>query len=219
LIVQDKHVGGQADNRAGLNVTDLGDRFDTSAYLSPTSDIVALLVLEHQTEMHNLLTRANYLTRTALHDEAVIAKALGEPVSPDHSESTRSRVRYAGEPLVQYLLFSGEAPLTEKVEGTSTFARDFVRRGPADGQGRSLRDFDLEHRLFKYPCSYLIYSSAFDELPREVKDYVLRRLWDVLGGKDTSTPFAHLSFAERRAIAEILLATKPNLPDYWKLSP
>jgi hypothetical protein len=94
-----------------------------------------------------------------------------------------------------------------------------VRRGPRDGGGRSLREFDLRRRLFTYPCSYLIYSAAFDGLPGPVKDYVLQRLWDVLTGKDTSPEFAHLSAADRQAIREILLATKSNLPDYWQPRP
>ena len=91
-----------------------------------------------------------------------------------------------------------------------------MRRGPRDEHKRSLRDFDLQSRLFKYPCSYLIYSETFDQLPDAAKDYIYRRLWDVLSGKDASAAFAHLTATNRQAIREILLATKKNLPDYWK---
>src|SRR5207302_8884790 len=129
------------------------------------------------------------------------------------SESTPSRIKNAGEPLLKYLLFSGETGLTDRVRGTSGFAEEFCQRGPRDSRGRSLRDFDLQRRLFKYPCSYLIYSAAFDSLPGPVKDYVLHRLWEVLNGKDTSAEFAHLTTADRRAMLEILVTTKPNLPD------
>jgi len=153
----------------------------------------------------------------ALHEEAELKKAIGRP--DYHSDSTASRIKNAGEPLVKYLLFSGEAKLTEKVRGTSSFAEEFARRGPRDGQGRSLREFDLEHRLFKYPCSYLIYSAAFDGLPEPVKDYVFRRLWDVLSGKETGAEFAHLTAADRQAILEILRATKQDLPAYWNARP
>src|SRR5262249_19017648 len=132
------------------------------------------------------------------------------------SESTQRRIQSAGEPVVQYLLFSGETKLTDPVQGTSDFAREFAQRGPRDDKGRSLRDLDLKQRLFVYPCSYLIYSAAFDGLPEPVKDCVWRRVWDVLTEKDTSQAFAHLSSAHRQAIREILLATKPNLPDYWR---
>jgi predicted RecB family nuclease len=105
--------------------------------------------------------------------------------------------------------------LTDPIKGTSGFTEEFAKRGPHDVQRRSLRDFDLKRRLFAYPCSYVIYSEAFEALPAAVKDYILRRLWEVLSGKDTSKEFAHLSAADRQAVLEILRATKPNLPDYF----
>src|SRR5207253_1662896 len=163
-------------NTAGTNVTDLGGRFNTSAYVTPHSDIVALMVMEHQAGVHNRIARANLLTRMALYDEAEINKALGRP-SDYRSGSTTSRIKSAGDPLVKYLLLSGEAKLTEQVRGTSGFAEEFSARGPRDPKGRALRDLDLQRRLFRYPCSYLIYSAAFDGLPEPVKDYVLRRVW------------------------------------------
>jgi hypothetical protein len=106
--------------------------------------------------------------------------------------------------------------LSDPIKGTSGFTEEFAKRGPRDGKGRSLRDFDLKRRLFAYPCSYVIYSEAFDALPAPVKDYVMQRLWEVLSGKDVSKEFAHLSAADRQAILEILRETKPNLPGYWK---
>ena len=84
------------------------------------------------------------------------------------------------------MLFVDEAALSDRVQGTTSFAHDFSARGPRDRQGRSVRDFDLKTRLFQYPCSYLIYSRAFDALPAPVKDHVYRRLWEVLSGKDMS---------------------------------
>lgn len=218
LIVRGHPRPEDIDNSANVNVTHLDRYFKTSPYPTPHSDIVALMVLEHQTEMHNRLTRANFQTRLALRDEAEFNKVLGRP-KDYRSDSTRSRIKNAGEPVVQYMLFCEETQLTDPIEGTSGFAAEFAQRGRRDGQGRSLRDFDLKHRLFAYPCSYLIYSEAFDALPAAVKDYVLRRLWEVLSGKDTSKEFAHLSAADRRAILTILRATKPDLPDYWKRRP
>jgi hypothetical protein len=218
LIVGDKDRAEEADLAAGTNVTDLHDCLTVGLYPTSHSDVVALMVMEHQAEGHNRLTRANFLTRLALHDEAEINKALGRPAA-GRSESTASRIKSAGEPLLKYLLFGGEARLTEPVRGTSSFAREFVQRGPRDHQGRSLRDLDLEHRLFRYPCSYLVYTAAFDGLPGPVKEFVLRRLWEVLSGQDVSAEFAHLSAADRRAILEILCDTKPDLPEYWKRPP
>jgi hypothetical protein len=215
LTVAERTRPEEVNNRAGVNVTDLSRLFKTSLYPTPHSDLVALMVLEHQTGTQNRITRANVLTRLALHDEAELNKALGRQ-GTGHSESTVGRIQNAGEPLVRYLLFCEEAPLTGPVRGTSGFAQEFARRGPFDRNGRSLRDFDLHERMFKYPCSYLIYSPAFDGLPAEVKDYVYRRLWEVLTGKDTGKEFAHLSPADRRAIREILVDTKPNLPDFCR---
>jgi hypothetical protein len=215
LIVRDKSWAEDADLAAGTNVTGLRDRLTVDMYPTPHSDIVALMVMEDQTEGHNRLTRANFLTRLALHEEAEINKALGRPEGY-HSESTDSRIKNAGEPLVKYLLHSGEAQLTEPVQGTSSFAEDFARQRPRDRKGRSLRDLNLKQRLFRYACSHLIYSAAFDNLPEPVKDYVLRRLWEILIGRDTAADFAHLSASDRRAVLEILRDTKPNLPEYWE---
>lgn len=215
MIVRGNPRPEEIDNSANVNVTHLDRYFKTSPYLTPHSDIVALMVLEHQTEMHNRLARAGFLTRLALRDEVEFNKALDRPADY-RSDSTLSRIKNAGEPVVRYLLFCEETELTDRVKGTSGFAEEFARRGPRDHRGRSLRQFDLKRRLFAYPCSYLIYTEAFDALPAPVKDYVLRRLWEVLGGKDTSKEFAHLSVEDRRAIVQILRETKPNLPDYWK---
>jgi hypothetical protein len=215
LVVRNKRDPEAQDRSAGQNVTDLRDRFTVGNYLSPTSDIVALMVLEHQVECHNRIARASILARQALHHEATLNRELKEPATKRWDSTTR-RIESAGEPLVQYLLFSGESKLTDPVAGTSAFAKEFAARGPADGAGRSLRQFDLQTRLFKYPCSYLIYSKAFATLPGPVKEYVLRRLHEVLTGKDTSEPFKHLTAADRKAILEILRTTLPDLPDYWR---
>ena len=114
-------------------------------------------------------------------------------------ESTIRRIQSACEPLVRYLLFSGEARLSEPIAGTSSFTADFSAHGPKDGKGRSLREFDLKTRLFKYPCSYLVYTAAFAELPAQAKDFVLRRMHEVLIGQDRSGAFDHLSAEDRAA--------------------
>ena len=116
------------------------------------------------------------------------------------------------------MLLSDEIALTGRVEGTSTFAADFAARGPRDSKGRSLRDLDLETRLFRHPCSYLIYSRAFDSLPDEAKSYIYKRLWDILNGRGEGEDDPRLTPDDRKAILEILRDTKPDLPDYWKAS-
>lgn len=209
LIVRGRMDRDRVDNSAGLNLVTLEGRFDTSKYLTPHSDIAALMVLEHQTDAQNLITRASFLTKQAMHYQASLNRELKEPA--DHMwDSTKSRIKSAGEPLVEYLLMSGEAELSAPIRGTSGFAEEFAQRGPLDSKGRSLRDLDLNTRLFKYPCSYLVYSPSFAALPCEVKDYVQRRMREVLRGEDKSEKFQHLSAADRQAIGEILAETLPG---------
>jgi hypothetical protein len=114
------------------------------------------------------------------------------------------------------MLFTEEAPIKSRIEGYSSFTKDFQKLGPFDSKGRSLRDFDLETRLFKYPCSYLIYSKAFDGLPEIMKSYLYRRLYDILSGEDDSEDFAKIPRKTKRAILEILRETKKGLPGYWR---
>ncbi len=205
-----KESAKSLDIEAGANLTDLAQLIETGPYLTPQSDLVALLVLEHQSQMHNYITKASYEARQADHYDEVWNKILARPAD-FQAEVSKRRIARAGEALLRYLLFSNEYRLTSPVEGTSGFADQFQLLGPRDRQGRSLRDFDLQTRLFKYPCSYLIYSESFDALPSEVLRYVERRLREVLTGEDASTEFAHLTAADRAAIREILIETKPSL--------
>lgn len=214
-VVRDREKPGVLETEGTQNLTTLQGRFDTGAYPTPHSDIVALMVLEHQTRMTNLITRLGFETRMALHDNAAINKALGRPAG-EFSESTIRRIHSPAEELVEYMLFANEARWTEPVRGVSGFAEKFPAAGVRASDGRSLRDLDLRTRLFRYPCSFLIYSEAFDNLPPTARDRVYRRLWEVLTGRDASAKFANLSKADRTAIREILLATKENLPDYWR---
>ena len=200
--------GTPLDPAAGASVTDLRTRVDTRPYLSAHSDLVALMVLEHEVQLYNLIIRAGYRSRMALAFDEVRSRELGR--APGQiTESTRNLVSRVAEPLVRAMLFVEEAALTEPVSGTSGFSRTFARQGPRDHAGRSLRELDLTQRLLRYPCSYLIYSASFDALPAPVTDYVYLRLWQVLNGDDASGAFAHLAPRDRAAILEILLDTKP----------
>jgi hypothetical protein len=209
-IISDPQHPEQLERTAGANLTSLTGHFNTAEYLAGSSDIVALMVLAHQTQMHNWITLTNYQTRLALYKQAA------EDPSGANTDGIRKRFEQPAEQLVRYLLFTNEMPLATPVAGTSDFARQFTARGPRDSQGRSLRDFDLQKRIFKYPCSYLIYSEAFDAIPGPAKDYVYHRLFDILSGREQGPEFASLSSQDRRAILEILVATKPGLPQEWK---
>ena len=210
VVSENKRKPEELDREAGANVTDLSGRFNVSPYLTPHSDIVALMVLEHQTQMQNFLTLANFESRYTAHSDSIMNAALDRPPEFE-SGATKRRTAAAGEKLLRYLLFADEFQLTAPVKGTTDFAAEFSQQGPRDSRGRSLRDFDLQTRMFKYPCSYLIYSASFDRLPDPVKKYVTRRLKEVLTAQDTNDEFSNLSADDRKAIREILTETKPDL--------
>jgi hypothetical protein len=116
---------------------------------------------------------------------------------------------------VDYLLFVEEAPLVGSIRGSSGFTEKFAAQGPRDSKGRSLRQLDLDRRLMRYPCSYMIYTPAFDALPADARNAVYQRMWQVLSGKDTNKKYGTLSPADRQAVIEILKGTKKGLPAYF----
>ena len=192
---------GDADDQdlsPGTNILDLRPYFDTGEYLRPDSDIVSLMVLEHQTRMVNLFMRLGWETRLA-----------------EAAHSDPARLNPTVEEVVKYLLFAEETKLKAPIEGSADYVRDFTAAGPRDHQGRSLREFDLKTRMFRYPCSFLIYSQQFDSLPPVALAKVYSRLGEVLSGKDQSPVYARLTAADRQAIREILRDTKSNLPSAW----
>jgi hypothetical protein len=185
--------------------------FDPAGFRTMSSDIVPLLVLSHQVHMTNLLTRVGWEARAAdptLHPPFTAA--------PGEEERIAQMMSAIAIEVVDYLLFIDEAPLPGGVRGASGFAERFSALGPRDKAGRSLHELDLTGRLMKYPCSYLIYSPAFDALPRAAKDPIYRRMWTILSGQEQDPRYrAALPLPTRRAIVEILRDTKPELPEYF----
>lgn len=179
------------------NLTHLFGKVNTDGYLAPISDIVALMTFEHQTQMANYITRTGWQHRLAKSDDPA-------------GKTAASRMDADIDALVTYMLFLDEVKLPAPLEGVSTFTKTFPARGPQDSRGRSLRDFDLKQRLFRYPLSYMIYSEAFDALPAEVSAKIYRKLYDrLMDEKVVAAP-------QRQAILEILRETKKGLPDYWR---
>jgi hypothetical protein len=195
-------------------VEQLDGFFDVDGYLSPHSDIVAHLVLTHQTQMHNRIALAGTEARQAIAYRDEMKKLFGD-VSEETKASVKRRIEGPAEALLRHMLFVGEAELDGPVAGTSNFADEFQQHGPRDGNGRSLRDLDLNTRMFRYPCSYLIYSGDFRNLPAETKAYVYRRLFEVLSGQDQRREFVHLSSEDRAAIREVLADTLPEAAEFW----
>jgi hypothetical protein len=196
--------GGELASTEGL--------FDPDGYRALSSDIVAHLVFTHQAGMTNLLTRASW--------EARAANPLMHPPftsSPEEDARVASMMVGIASEVVDYLLFIDETKLTGRVQGRSGFAERFSSTGPRDRKGRSLYQLDLNRRLMKYPCSYLIYSPAFDALPPGAKDPIYRRLWEVLSGQERAERYrSALPLADRQSIVEILRDTKKDLPRYFQ---
>jgi len=155
----------------------LANAFDARTYLSPHSDVVALMVLEHQARAINLITYLGWETRIGASD---------------------ARLDSIVDSFVDYFTFADEAPLPGRYAGSSGFAATFQAAGRRDGRGRSLRELDLETRLMKYRCSYMIDSAAFDALPARARQKVAARMTTVLRDRDP-------------AALEILTSSKPDL--------
>jgi hypothetical protein len=201
---------GALDADAGANVTDLKRFLNPGVHLTPHSDLVALMVLEHQVRITNLITRVGWETRLALADHTSLI--LPNEAAGEWSASIRRRIERPAEVLVRSLFMLDEHALASPVKGTSGFAEEYAARGPRDGRQRSLYELDLSRRLYRYRFSPLIYSEQFAGLPRDVRDYVYRRVQDVLTGRDRSADFASVSEADRAAILDILRETLPDLP-------
>lgn len=196
-VIEAESRAAQLDQGPGADVTDLAGRFNVGRYLSPHSDVVAHLALTHQVRMHNAIAFAGREARAALAYRDATRARFGE-LSAESLASIQRRIERPAEKVVAELLFLEEAPLGGPVTGTSSFAEEFAAIGPRDRQGRSLRELDLQTRLLKYRCSWLIYSAAFDGMPEETKHYVYRRLNELLAGE------------EGQAIRKILIETKPE---------
>ncbi|MGV3708963.1 MAG: hypothetical protein ACO1Q7_08980 [Gemmatimonas sp.] len=209
-------IGNRASAGSELNFTaqskrdTVGDLFNTSHYLNKHSDLVALMVLTHQTSVHNTIWRVHDLAVKALREDSAVSRYNKDTTFAQTKVVTSPKLQQAIDQLVRELMFVGEAPLPGPMKGTSTFTKDFAALGPHDAKGRSLRDFDLQSKMFRYPVSFLIYSEGFNALPDVTRRAIYQRLRAVLTGEDTNIDFAGISGPDRTAALEILRATKPE---------
>jgi hypothetical protein len=155
----------------------LEDQVDLDSYLRPTSDIVALMVLEHQCEVHNALTEASFRYQRA----RFLAQAINPEADPDAGQAGMIADHHAAK-VVKLLLFENEADVGEDIEGSEEFQEAYQRIVPR-GKAGSLADFRLYQRLFKQGCSPMVYSTAFRTLPPRVKSAVIRGLADGIKAK------------------------------------
>ena len=178
---------------------------ETRGYLSPASDIVALLLFDHQAHAINLLTRLNWESR--------VVAAGGRAGTVDGSLGSLEHE------LADYLLFDGEAPPSVPLEARPGFAAHFAAAFPKDRRGRSLADLDLTKRLARYPCSYMVYSPAFDALRPDVREAVYQRMIDALTRPDRRNERGRASAEDRRAVLDILRDTKSDFPSQSTATP
>ena len=176
-----------------------GERFSFGKYLVESSDILPQLVHEHQAGFVNRVLQTAYVARTYLHEQN----------GGELSDAQRSEIDRHAKELVRYVLFADEAKLPEGgIKGDAEFQEDFQRNRKVSKSGASLKDFDLQRRMFKYPCSYMIYSPMFEALPEVVKASVMKEMRERLREEDAV--FAHLSTEEKRVLREILAETLPR---------
>ena len=198
------------------NLLSLEGVVDTRRYLLKTSDVVPLLMHDHQVHVHNVLSKANQDARIALHRWPAMREILGLPKDAPPQGSCLVVFDSQAEKVLDALLCRDEAAWPAGgIQGDGVFAPAYAKTRKPDAKGRSLRDLDLQTRLFRYRCSPLIYSESFATLPKELHDIILLRLSSGLRAFPPSPSFGHLPDDERAAIHEILSATLPNLPVGW----
>lgn len=189
--------------KAGALARPYGTLFDPARYLTPHSDVVAHLVLAHQTQVHNSIARAGIEARKAISYQREMVRLFGSP-SESLLSSVKRRIERPAEQLVRDLLLVGEAPLPAPVRGESGFTDDFQDRGSVAGGKDPLRELDLQSRLFRLRCSFLLRTRAYAALPDRVRTYIRARFDEILSGRDDSGVFEHLVPTDRRAILEVL---------------
>lgn len=214
-----EHLGNQmleADQERLVAATgahaDLAEVCDSASYAATTSDVVALMVMEHQTHAQNAIVLAGYEARVALDYQRALNEALGDPPGTPVA-STGTRLDGAARDVVDALLFTDEPALPGPIGAGSPFTAEFEARGVRDERGRSLRDLDLRTRLFRYPVSYTIDSPAFAGLPAPLRERIWQRLDEVLDEEAPDGPA--LDPVRRGAAREILRATCSSVPAGW----
>ena len=217
LTISGETLPTKAQVEAAANRANLDGFFDSTRYLSATSDIVALMVFEHQLAAHNVLTKANQHCRWMMFYQQGLQRSFKETVTPEPVyDSVRHAFEHSVEQVLDVLLFKNEAALPiGGVRGGEAFASGFTRQGFRSPSGQSLRELDLQHRLFRLRCSYVIQTGPFQTLQSVLRRQILERLHRVLTLPADEPRYAYLESGERQAILEILEKTVPDLSPGW----
>lgn len=196
---------------------ELSAHFDTTAYLRPTSDVVALLIVEHQMAVQNSLTHAGFAVRRMTTYQHGLQKTFKEPETDEPVyDSVKSVFASSAQDVVDRFLFRRAAPLPAGVTGHPEFVKNFAQGAPRSAAGQALKDLQLGDRLFALRCSYLIYSDSFRALPDTLKVRIWDRLDAALQSRDPKDRYAYLPADERQRIREILIETHPEAKARWK---
>lgn len=208
------------DLEKGANLEALDKFFDTSLHLEPTSDIGALMVLEHQVATHQAFTRAVFECRRMLHYQRGLQESFKEPLNDEPSyDSVKSVFASHTQAVLDVLLFKEEAAMPEGgIQGSAEFVKAYEAQGPRTKDGRSLRDLDFKTRIASYRCSPLIYSEMFQKLPKPLHARIVERLGHVLTDEKPEKRYAYLTDDERKAIVEILRETAPAITAGWSVN-
>lgn len=169
---------------------ELSEFFETSRYPAATSDMANLLIMEHQLSIHNEITKA--------------------------SQNMRLGRRASEFMIVDHLLFSRAAPLPEGIAANEAFIEAFAADAPRSQAGDSLKDLQLDGRLFRNRCSFLIYSDSFAALPASLKSRIYTVLFDALHNDDPTNRYAHLEPDEKTRIYQILMETHPEARQHFE---
>lgn len=195
---------------------ELSKFFDPSSYLAATSDVAALLVVEHQMAMQNSLTRASHAARRMIAYQHGLQATFKETVTDEPAyDSVKSVFASTVQDVVDHLLFRRAAPLPEGVRGHAAFRDNFSKDAPRSAAGHALKDLQLHERIFAQRCSYLIYAETFRALPPTLKVRILDRLAEALRSHDPKDRYAYLPADEKQRIYDILIETHPEAKNRW----
>lgn len=214
-----EHLGNTFAERAGGDVRlekaladgtldSLEGTVDTESFPRGDSHILPLMVFDHQIEAHNLIVEARHRDRQYAHEEETFENGV--------TAKTRRDTEAFFDRFVRYLVFADEVSLSgHEFLASEDFREDFRANRRVGENGHSLKDFNLEDRLFENRLSYMIQSSSFLKAPRRMKNRVYDRLREILVEPDPPEGFDHFEDGERERIVSILRETQPDLPAEW----